>query len=522
MSSTAAESKAIRSTIPARLDRLELVAVPHAHGRRARGCVDPGRPPDHDRELRDRRPHPARHARHDLEPGGPDRVDLPRRSGDRRARLRTALRPAGSQAPADRHAAPVPVRHRSRRVHGERRRLAVARLLLRHPVDRGDGDRRPVRGDQLRDRRDDALEVPGPRRHLDQRHLLGGGHPRLGRLALLPQRVCARCRLAPRIPDGAGPRDRRDHRGKDAAREPPVAHDSRASGRGGGGATEDRGRRSRVRPGARARRRLAGTRARSREAVRLRHVPGPGLPHIPEAGGPRRDPDDHPVVPVQRHLLHLRTGARPVLRRERGQGAALRPRLRSRQPVRATPARPTLRHRGSEADDLGHIHHLGRAARGQRLALRSGRPHRENADLLLDRHLLLRLRRGERRLPHGQRDVADRDPCRGDRSVLRHRADLRSVRPPVLRCADRRRHQSDGALRRLRRRGSDHGLRRDRRAPHRDQGGRQVARGRHETPDLGLRTYRNGRRQRQKTSTSEMPDTPRASRSRSLSRSSAR
>ena len=50
------------------------------------------------------------------------------------------------------------------------------------------------------------------------------------------------CRLAPRIPDGAGPRDRRDHRGKDAAREPQVAHDSRPNGGGGGGDREDRGR----------------------------------------------------------------------------------------------------------------------------------------------------------------------------------------------------------------------------------------------------------------------------------------
>ncbi len=50
--------------------------------------------------------------------------------------------------------------------------------------------------------------------------LLGRGHPRLVRLSRLPQRVCAQCRLAPRLPDGAGPRDRRDHRGKHAAREP--------------------------------------------------------------------------------------------------------------------------------------------------------------------------------------------------------------------------------------------------------------------------------------------------------------
>ena len=175
VSTTAAESKAIRSTIPARLDRLSWSPF---HTRMVAGLgaawildglqitiassvtgvlIQPDTLDMTSSQV------------------GPDRVDLPRRSGDRRARLRTTLRPAGPQAPADRHAAPVPVRHRARRVHGERRRLAVARLLLRHPVDRGDGDRRPVRGDQLRDRRDDALEVPGPRRHLDQRHATGRG-----------------------------------------------------------------------------------------------------------------------------------------------------------------------------------------------------------------------------------------------------------------------------------------------------------------------------------------------------------
>jgi MFS family permease len=45
----------------------------------------------------------------------------------------------GPQAPADRHAAPVPVRHRARRVHGQRRRLGLACLVLRDAVHRGDG-----------------------------------------------------------------------------------------------------------------------------------------------------------------------------------------------------------------------------------------------------------------------------------------------------------------------------------------------------------------------------------------------
>ena len=132
---------------------------------------------------------------------------------------------------------------------------------------------------------------------------------------------------------------------------------------------------------------------------------------------------------------------------------------------------PLFRQRGPEADDLGHVHHLGRPARDQRLAVRQGPPRRDDADVLLDRHLLLRLGWGERRLPHRQRDVADRDPRRSDRGLLRHRADLRSVRPRLLRLADRRRLQSDRALHRLRDRGRDHGHRRDRRARDRDQGG---------------------------------------------------
>jgi MFS family permease len=47
----------------------------------------------------------------------------------------------------------------------------------------------------------------------------------------------------------------------------------------------------------------------------------------PEAGDPRRRADDHSVVPLQRDLFHLRPRAHEVLRRERGQGAAVRPRV---------------------------------------------------------------------------------------------------------------------------------------------------------------------------------------------------
>ena len=99
------------------------------------------------------------------------------------------------------HVAAVPVGHRARRVrHRTPHRLAG--VLLRHPADRRHGHRRPVPGDQLGDRRDDAVKVPGPRRHLDQRLLLGRGDPRLVRLAHLPQRLRRQRRLAPGVPDG--------------------------------------------------------------------------------------------------------------------------------------------------------------------------------------------------------------------------------------------------------------------------------------------------------------------------------
>ena len=172
------------------------------------------------------------------------------------------------------------------------------------------GHRRPVRRDQLRDRRDDAVEVSRPCRHLDQRDLLGRSDPRLLRLARLPERVRPECRVAARVPDGACPRDRRDPGGKDSAREPALAHDSWPDGGGGARAGQDRGGRAHVGPGAGACRRLAGARARSRKTLRLRHVPRAGLPYLPQAGGPRRDAHDHSVVPVQRHLLCLRAGAR--------------------------------------------------------------------------------------------------------------------------------------------------------------------------------------------------------------------
>ena len=239
------------------------------------------------------------------------------RPADRRAGVRADVGPARAQAAVDHHVAAVPARHRAGGVrHRPSHRLAG--VLLRHPPDRRDGDRRPVRGDQLGDRRDDAVEVPGTGRHLDQRVVLGRRDPRLVRLAHLPQRLRRERRLAAGVPDGPGAGAGGHRRGPHPAREPAVAADPRPRRGGRGRAGEDRGRAGQA---ARAGERRSGDRARAGEAVRLPAVPPAGVPHLPEAGDPRRDVDDHPVVPVQRHLLHLRPGAHPVLRRQRDQRA---------------------------------------------------------------------------------------------------------------------------------------------------------------------------------------------------------
>ncbi len=240
--------------------------------------MDPRRAPDHDLELGDGRAHTARHARHELDRDRVDRVHLPARRSGRGAVLREEVGRARAQEAADGDAPPVPVRHRARCVHGERRRLVLARLVLRDAVHRGDGNRRPVRGDQLRDRRDDACEVPRERRHPDQRLVLGGRNPRIVCVPHLPQRIRAQRRLAAGVPSWSRARARRHRRRPHSAGEPPLAHDPRPDGRGRAGDGEDRGGGAKVRPGDRARRRLTGARARSRKAVRLRHVPAARLP----------------------------------------------------------------------------------------------------------------------------------------------------------------------------------------------------------------------------------------------------
>ncbi len=217
-----------------------MVAVPHSDGRRPWCGVDPRRLADHRRQLGDRRADPARHARHDLDRSRADRIGLSHRPADRCAGVRQDVGPARAQAAADDHPAALPVRHRDGRVrHRPSHRLAG--VLLRHPARRRDGHRRPVRGDQLGDRRDDAVEVPGPGRHLDQRHLLGGGDPRLARLADLPQRLRRQRRLAAGVPPRSSAGAGGHRRGPGPAGKPAVADDPRPRRRGRGGNGQDRG-----------------------------------------------------------------------------------------------------------------------------------------------------------------------------------------------------------------------------------------------------------------------------------------
>jgi hypothetical protein len=108
-----------------------------------------------------------------------------------------------------------------------------------------------------------------------------------------------------------------------------------------------------------------------------------------------RDLDDHPVVPVQRDLLHLRAGPHHLLWGERDQGPPLRAGVLDRQPARPADPGPAVRLDWPQEDDLRHLLDLRDPA---------GR---------------------QRGLPDRQRDLADRDPVGGDRGVLHDRHHLR-------------------------------------------------------------------------------------------------
>ena len=183
----------------------------------------------------------------------------------------------------------------------------------------GHGHRRRVRGDQLGDRRADPGPLPRPGRHRGQRHLLGRRHPRHPRPSLLLHHVLPRS-LGWRIGFLIGPVlglvilfVRREPAG-----EPALADHARPGGRGRGGDPPA----SRSEVGASRPATLAPV--DERKAIEIKPQPPDRLPDAwprccsgsyPQPVDPRRDPDDHPVVPLQRDLLHLHAGADQVLRR---------------------------------------------------------------------------------------------------------------------------------------------------------------------------------------------------------------
>ena len=181
-------------------------------------------------------------------------------------------------------------------------------------------------------------------------------------------------------------------------------------------------------------------------------LPGAGqgaVPRVPVPCRARGHADDHPVVPLQRHLLHLHPGVGQVLRRGVDGRPRVPHRLRSRQPCGPAHDRASLRHPRPQEDDRGHLRALRPPAGDHGVPVQRGRAQRPHADDRLVRHLLLRLGRGQRRLPDGQRDLPAGGAVEGHRGVLRHRPVLRRDRPGDLRRAHRRRLAADQAVLRL-------------------------------------------------------------------------
>ena len=187
---------------------------------------------------------------------------------------------------------------------------------LRVPVRRRDGDRRGVLGDQLRHRRADPRQVPRPGRSGHQRHLLGrrdAGRPRQ-LLAAGHQPIRREHRLADRVLHRSGARFG-DHLPPPAHPGEPALDGDPRQVRGGRG--DRRGHRGRCPgPGQAAARDQGlrslvdqGARGLATQAARLRVLQALSVAHLPGS-----DADDHPVVPLQRDLLHLAAGAAELLR----------------------------------------------------------------------------------------------------------------------------------------------------------------------------------------------------------------
>ena len=145
---------------------------------------------------------------------------------------------------------------------------------------------------------------------------------------------------------------------------------------------------------------------------------------------------DHPVVPVQRDLLHLHPGARQVLRRALATSAPL---YLIAFAVGNLAGPLTIGHLfdtiGRRKMIAGTYVLSGRAAGRQRGPVRRRGAQRDHPDHRLVRHLLLRVGRGQRGLPDRERDLPAGGAGEGDRGVLRRSpsASGRSVRSSTAR-----------------------------------------------------------------------------------------
>ena len=200
---------------------------------------------------------------------------------------------------------------------------------------------------------------------------------------------------------------------------------------------------------------------------RLPHPARAGVHRLLAAGGAGRHPVDHPVVPVQRDLFHLRAGAHQVLRGRRHEAPVYLIAFAA-----GNLAGPLVL--GRLYDTIGrkprkmitaHLPGLGRACSMSGYLFNAGGANRTHPDHRLVHHLLLRVGRGELRLPHRQRDLPAGNPREGDRGVLRDRPMFGAVGPIITarssatapeplaavpgrrRCAWQRRRSADASAR---------------------------------------------------------------------------
>ena len=235
--------------------------------------------------------------------------------------------------------------------------------------------RRRVRGDQLGDRRADPRPRARHRRPDHQRLVLARHRVRRRCSSLRAARrepVRRRLRLAARLRARRRPRPRHPARAPLRAREPALAVHPRARRGGRASSSPTSSGRSPSRPA----QELEEPSERSRSASAARSASArrqDRLQALPEAHRARPVALHRTGVPLQLRLLHLRAGARQVLRRRRRPVGWYIVAVRGRQLPRAAAARPALRHRRAQADDRRHLHPLGRAARITAVLFRAAR-----------------------------------------------------------------------------------------------------------------------------------------------------